>query len=181
MASTSRSKSGRDGDEHQRAAVVVHVGRVLHETGNAGDDLGAGIQDGLEDRVHGAACAAGHDDLACRSRGTPCSVDTCAATRARDVGVAGIRHVAVLLRDARIDDLVQRLLERGRRLDVGVAEAQVADLVSAVLCAQDVAGLEHPSDPRRVLHAGRDLLTDWHGAPPPWRAQARPSPRRSRC
>ena len=84
--------------------------------------------------------------------------------RERDAGIGEtcVRHVTDGVRlVGGLRELEQRIFHLARRRHVGVAEAEVVDLVLAVFLLQFDPGLEHPANPGRMLHVAEDFRGDY--------------------
>jgi hypothetical protein len=63
------------------------------------------------------------------------------------LGIAGIRHIAVLIRDNGGGSLDERFLEFVRRFNIGIAEAEIKNIFRTELFPQVIAFLKHFPNP----------------------------------
>ena len=141
--------------------MVLDVEAVLGEVGAEHDHLVAGVEDGFEDRVDGAGGAVGHQEVVA-GEGDAGALGEAPRDRRADLRVAGVRHVAVAARAVFRDDAAQRGDHGFGRLDVGVADGEIEDILGAALPAELHAGLKHAANPGGALHLLGDRVGDLH-------------------
>ena len=127
-------------------AMVVEVEVVLDKVGGEQDDLLAGVEQGLEDDVEAAGGAAGHQHVT-PGDGHPLLGRHPCRQGLPHPGVAAVRHVAVGARALVDGDPADDLGELRRRRQIGVAEAEIADIVRPEFGLHSCPFLEHLADP----------------------------------
>ena len=134
--------------------MIVGVKFIFDKTGRRGDDLIAGIQDGLQGNVQCTRCTAGHQNFFIGDR---CLLFFGQIIRHRSANhrVTGIGHIAVISEAAGIDGVSEQLVELFRRWQVGIAQAKVIDVFRPVFGLQLSPFLKHLADKGRP---GNDIL-----------------------
>ena len=131
---------------------MAAVETVFHKVGGGDEDFVAGFEDGAEEGDEGAGGTNGGDDVL-GLEGNALFAGEFGGKAGAELGEAGVGHVA---QAAGADGIVGEgaegvagLLGRG---DVGIAEGEVKDVVSAAGLAELVASLEHLPDPGSIVH-----------------------------
>ncbi|GBD10454.1 hypothetical protein HRbin23_00096 [bacterium HR23] len=160
------------GDDTHHTPVVVHIEGVFGEEGGQQEHLIPRVQQGLEGDIHRSARPAGHYYIAGSEGETrlPAQVVGHGGAGFRK---AGVGHVAMEARRRGLGYLPKKALKGLRRLQDGVTQGEVKDLVGAVKGFQACPLLKHPPYPGALLHRMAHLLGDsgrgracLHGAPP---------------
>jgi hypothetical protein len=150
MAAARASMVGVGPRDHQLAAVVLGVERVLREERRHRQDLVAGVEHGLQHRIERRARSHGHDHVigGVRKARLPAQA---LRHRLADSGVTGVGHVRMQVPRVAVEDAPGGGEHRRRRLDLRIAECEVEDLVGAPLLLEPRPLLEHAADPRGLL------------------------------
>ena len=129
------------------AAMVVDVEFIFDEIGRENNDFFAGVEDGLEHHVEGAAGPAGHDDLA--------GLDRLRRFFTEHIGhggagflVAGVVHVAVHAGQWMLRQFEKFAAEGLGWFHRGIADGEVEHILGAMEFAQPCPFFEHPANPR---------------------------------
>ena len=144
-----RREIGPRRHHHQPAAVVLRVERVLDEERRHRDHLVAGIQERLQHGVERGAGAHRHEHVVGRVR-QPGGRPEPAGHRLAHARMAGVGHVGVQVELLAVEHAPGGGQHGRRRLDLGIAQREVEDLVRAALLLEPGAFLEHAANPRRL-------------------------------
>jgi hypothetical protein len=126
------------------------------------EDLVPGIEQGLQHGVEGGPGAHGHEDVIGRV-GEPRGRAEPPRHRIANARVAGVGHVGVQVGRLALEHAPRGGQHGWRRLDLGIAQGEVEDLVSAALLLEASPLLEHAADPRRLRQILGDGAGDDHG------------------
>ena len=137
---------GVGGDDDQFALEVRDVVSVFAEEGCEGDDFVAGVEKSLEGNVQAAGRADGHQNVSGGEFGPETLVQG-ESDLFPDFREAGVRHVAVDL-DGIVfgQDLQGGFFQSFRSGDVGVAQAEIVNVLLAVFPGELEAFLKHRPD-----------------------------------
>ena len=134
-----------------RTAMVIRVEVILHEERREDDDFVTRVEQRLQHDIERAARAAGHHDVA-RAKVKSGLAAKLRRDRRPRLFVTGVRHIAVNARLWVVRNALEFGEELGWRLHHRIAQRQVEDILLAELPLELNALLEHPSNPRALLH-----------------------------
>ena len=137
------------GHDQQLTAEVVHVVRVIAEERRKGNDFRSRIEDRLKEHVQTAGRADRHHDVL---RGEGCAVQSVEVVcdRFPRAGIpAAARAVTVdPLHRFLVEDRLDGILDFIRRRNAGIADAEIIDVLFAVLLDHLRNDIEHTADAR---------------------------------
>ena len=138
------------GHHLDHTTVVVDVKMIFDEKGRQHHDLVTRIEQGLEDDVQAARCTAGHEDIA-QLQVSLLLPPQSLGQGFTNKGKTGIGHITVHPWFFVPDQFLKHRVEFCRRRHIGIADAEIKDLVRPELGFHPGSLFEHLPDPGGTL------------------------------